>query len=333
MKKCMKSIFTLSLALCFLCSFVISADAVDWVGTDAFGLFETFDEGDLIEYDYVSKTQRVIPAEEIFNYAATTTTTYELPSMASELARLSEMEAPQAQPTSIISPLDFTLSPPFNYGRYQPRSSGTMLLLLGIDEDGDGTTDRFERGTGFMVSPNVMVTAGHCIIWSNANETVVEVRVYPFYHGSPRPDKIDEDFIYPLTWVTSTEYPESIEYDWCIMTLQESIPNAFNFACSYNQNLNNAYVNINGYPMLNNNEDDCYQRNSAGYVQSVSDRMIFYNNNTLGGSSGSAVYLPNHSSVCVAIHTRGVGNGVYYNSGVRITQDLYNYICNRIENS
>lgn len=333
MKKCMKSIFTLSLALCFLCSFVISADAVDWVGTDASGLFETFDEGDLIEYDYVSKTQRVIPAEEIFNYAATTTTTYELPSMASELARLSEMEAPQAQPTSIISPLDFTLSPPFNYGRYQPRSSGTMLLLLGIDEDGDGTTDRFERGTGFMVSPNVMVTAGHCIIWSNANETVVEVRVYPFYHGSPRPDKIDEDFIYPSTWVYSTQYRPGNVHDWCIVTLQESIPNAYFYPCStYNSNIENAYASVTSYPQLNGNEDDCYQRESIGRILASQDGILVHNCNTDKGSSGAPISTRDIAFpyVCVGIH---VGDAVISNIGVRITETLYNYICNRIENS
>lgn len=331
MKKCMKSIFTLSLALCFLCSFVISADAVDWVGTDASGLFETFDEGDLIEYDYVSKTQRVIPAEEIFNYAATTTTTYELPSMASELARLSEMEAPQAQPFAYVNPDNpYTMSPPV---AGQP-SSGTMLLLLGIDIDNDGETNYFGRATGFMVSPNVMVTAGHCVLGiPDSNEKIVEVRVYPFYHGSPRPDKIDEDFIYPSTWVYSTQYRPGNVHDWCIVTLQESIPNAYFYPCStYNSNIENAYASVTSYPQLNGNEDDCYQRESIGRILASQDGILVHNCNTDKGSSGAPISTRDIAFpyVCVGIH---VGDAVISNIGVRITETLYNYICNRIENS
>ena len=45
-------------------------------------------EYDLVEYDYVNRTERIISADEIFDYSATTTTTYELDSMATYVAEL-----------------------------------------------------------------------------------------------------------------------------------------------------------------------------------------------------------------------------------------------------
>ena len=341
MKKSLRTILAALLALCFMFAFASSAGAVEaanaWVSS-----FDNGDFGDIVEYDYINKTERIISQNEIFDYASVTNTTYELDGMESELDRLAEMNASMsvgvdggASTLGFVNPDEpYTLSPPVNNGVYQSPSSGTMLLLLGIDTDNDGGTDYYGRATGFMVSPKVMATAGHCVKgYPSSTEEIVEVRVYPFYHGSPRPDKLnDAYFIYPSTWIYSTQYSPGNAYDWCIVTLQQSIPNAYMYPCTYTRNIEKSYVSVTAYPVLNNNEDDCYQRRSAGSIVSVQDRVVGHTCNTDVGSSGAPISVRDiaYPNICVAIH---IGDLYVINLGVRITEDLFNYICDRIEKS
>ena len=131
-------------------AFAASAGAVEavdaWVSS-----FDNGDFGDIVEYDYINKTERIISQDEIFDYASVTRTTYELDGMESELDRLAEMNASMsigvdggASTLGLVNPDEpYTLSPPVNNGVYQSPSSGTMLLLLGIDTDNDGGTDYY----------------------------------------------------------------------------------------------------------------------------------------------------------------------------------------------
>ncbi len=52
-----------------------------------------YSEYDLIEYDYVNKTERIISADEMYDYSAVTSTTYELSNMASYLENNASEEA------------------------------------------------------------------------------------------------------------------------------------------------------------------------------------------------------------------------------------------------
>ena len=278
-----------------------------------------------------------------------TKTTYELDGMKSELDRLAEMNASMSvvmdggvSTFSFVNPDEpYTLSPPIVNGAYQSAASGTVLLVLGIDKNNDGYTDEYGRATGFMVSPKVMVTAGHCVYGDPlSTDKIVEVRVYPFYHGSPRPDKLSgEYFIYPASWIGSTKYAPGNGHDWSIVTLQQAIPNAYNFPCSYTRVVKDSPIYVTGYPQLNGNEDDCYQRCSAGVIIADASmdgygRELGHTCNTDVGSSGSPIWNWDVAfpCICVGIHVSDFLPNIA-NLGVGIDENLYNYICDRINKS
>jgi glutamyl endopeptidase len=56
-------------------------------------------------------------------------------------------------------------------------------------------------------------------------------------------------------------------------------------------------------------------------IASVSPRKVYYDIDTMGGQSGSAVYcLINNAPTAIAIHTYGDAN---INSGTRINEQVY----------
>ena len=361
MKKSLRTVLASLLALCFMFAFAASAgaaEAVDaWVSS-----FDNGDFGDIVEYDYINKTERIISQDEIFDYASVTRTTYELDGMESELDRLAEMNASMsigvdggASTLGIIdSKKPFERTPPKTNNVPATPYSGVVYLILGIDLDKDGSTDTLEASaTGFLVGPDVLVTAGHNII--NLDTPIVELRVYPYIHQASgfNPD-VNENFIYPSYWYYSEHYKvclqqdlvEEANHDWAVLKLQSSIPDAYNFECSYNiSDLSKKDICVSGYPYCSDAtcpfEQACpihhtfYQVTSTGRMNNYDTYRVWYTNNVKGGSSGSPVYLPS-TRVCYAIHAKSYGDAdtstlsKKYNSGTRISQNIYNLICTEI---
>ncbi len=79
MKNNLKQIFASLLCASLFFSFSVSADAADLI-SDTIASLDNSENYDIIEYDYITKTERVIPWESISDYSSTTTTTYELDS-------------------------------------------------------------------------------------------------------------------------------------------------------------------------------------------------------------------------------------------------------------
>ena len=129
----------------------------------------------------------MIPWESISDYSRTTTTTYELASMQQVLSGRQTKNT--VSPFAIINPDDeFFLTPP-KTSRGVPTTpySGVVFILAEIDSDHDGIVDDYERGTGFLVSPNVVVTCAHCVVATN-KLNIVNVKIYPYTHQYERPD-------------------------------------------------------------------------------------------------------------------------------------------------
>ena len=312
-----------------------------------------------IEYDYVNQTYKRIPIDSIPDYAEMTTNTYELSGMSSELPRLLAINEVLTADTGIST---FSNIDDDGY-TYTPTTtdpySGVVLVMTKVDGE-------WYRGTGFMVAPDVMVTAGHNVVkYENGDFKSVEIRVYYHYDGGTiNPVDTNEDYILPLMW-TCYDYSDamidtngndtaqvSLRNDWCVVQLQSPISGVYNFACEtgVSTSIFTTYY-ASGYPKCivttctdndcRNNEDlehiePFVQYTSDGKIRKKDDYMAFFTNNTRVGMSGGPVYKKSNY-VCYAIitceHPEGVFGTEYdgYNGGTIINDKIYNAIAYYIE--
>ena len=343
MKYFIRRTLAVTLVLCFILAFSFSAGAVDAVG-DVIASLDKGDFGDVVEYDYINKTERILSKDEIFDYASVTKTTYELDGMIEYLSEFSASESSMPNlPYSVVQPNhQFYLTMPYLNNTANHPYSGVMYLKMTYTDDVTGKSESY-RGTGFMVAPDVMVTAGHNV--DMVGKTLQEVKVYPYIHQESNYIPSNNYFIYPSKWIC---YDYSIavgnssldekDYDWCVMKLQNSLTDVYNFACSY-QTSDITDVGdlllVSGYPQCLNlscpdqcSHRQCYQASTDGSVTTLSTYRVWYTNNTKPGNSGSPVYLAT-TKVCYAIHTRGRST-IEANSGVIINERIYNFIANYI---
>lgn len=346
MKTIMKRFSSIFLAFCmiFVFSSSVIVSAVDEIADS--NAVEYY-----IEYDYVNQTYQRIPVNSIPDYASMTTTTYELSAMASELPRLQAINN-SLNTDSDIEPFanldDEYKSTPQTSDPY----SGVVLILFRVGKD-------WYRGTGFMVAPDVLVTAGHNMVkYENGEFKSLEFRVYPYYSSITTPLAGDNDYISPLMWTCydysdamistngNSDSIEAFKYDWCVVQLQESIPDAYNFACEtgVSTSIFTKYY-ASGYPncvvagCTNNNcikngdhIEMFVQGTSEDLIRKKDDYMVYYTNNTRGGMSGGPIYKKSNN-VCYAIITSEGFTGEYegYNGGTIINDKIYNAIAYYIE--
>jgi glutamyl endopeptidase len=178
--------------------------------------------------------------------------------------------------------------------------------------------------TGWLIGPNTVATAGHCVYGDSGWAT--NVTVYPGRDGSYTPyGSCGYSTLYTVNGWVNDRNPE---YDYGAIKLNCSIGDStgwFGFRWQ-SASLNYQFSYISGYP-----GDKPYgtQWRSDDYVRSTATRRIYYANDTYGGHSGSPVWNDgaNCSPCGIAIHAYGVGtNG--YNGGTRITEAVFNNLLN-----
>lgn len=176
------------------------------------------------------------------------------------------------------------------------------------------------RCTGWMIGPNTVATAGHCVHKGSGGSSGwysrTSYRIYPGYTGSSAPYGYSTaKALYTDTiWTTSGNW----NYDYGIIKLNSNLGNTvgwFGF-----QSLSSiAYYPtiINGYP-----GDKPYTPwVHADRVRSYTSSKIWYMNDTYGGMSGSAVwYEAGAGPYGIGIHAYGGSQ----NSGTRINSRVFN---------
>jgi glutamyl endopeptidase len=97
------------------------------------------------------------------------------------------------------------------------------------------------------------------------------------------------------------------------------------FAAVPDAQLQGSVVNISGYPGDKEGAEEGTQWFHARQVARVNSRKVFYDIDTFGGQSGSAVYrvVDGNQFQAVAVHAYGVGADLPLNSGTRITEDVF----------
>lgn len=181
-------------------------------------------------------------------------------------------------------------------------------------------------GTGWFISPRTLVTAGHVVFIKNSGVPgrdgwVKKIQVMPGRKDAgtlPYGSVVSTSFRSVTGWTNNGDQ----NFDYGAIILPTNLGNTtgwFGFGVYSDASLINAVGNISGYP---GDKDTGTQWYDAHRIDSVNSRKVFYDIDTAGGQSGSAVYqMINGSRMAFAIHAYG---GATTNSGTRITQDVYN---------
>lgn len=185
--------------------------------------------------------------------------------------------------------------------------------------------------TGFMISRDVLVTAGHCVHWGGS--WVTSYTVTPGRTGGSAPFGSCSGGIADVwtTWNWINGYPSDHDYGLVKLTCDIGYSTGwFGWWYHTGENLVNQYFYVEGYP-----GDKPYGTMwwDGDTVYSQTANKFWYWIDTAGGQSGSPVYHYNSVSPglcggwCVTgIHTNGVTGGNPANSGTRFRPEVMSFI-------
>ena len=187
-------------------------------------------------------------------------------------------------------------------------------------------------GTAFFISPRVLATAGHNLFFHGQNQArqgwARTIQVMPGRDEADLPfgSATSSRFFSVRGWTESPADNPDAEYDYGVIVLDEdeALGNStgwIGFASYSDATLRSVTGNLAGYPGdLGNGAEQWYM---ARRIDSVSSRQIFYDIDTAGGQSGSAVYrIKNGSRYAVGIHAYGVGSRPL-NAATRINRPVF----------
>lgn len=181
-------------------------------------------------------------------------------------------------------------------------------------------------GTAFFISPRVLVTAGHVVFINSPQSArrgwVRSIDVMPGRDGGELPyGTVRSTRFYSVRgWTQNGD----AEYDYGAIVLNTPLgadTGWLGFGAYTDGTLTSTVGNLAGYP--GDRGGGTQQWYMARRIASVSARKVFYDIDTAGGQSGSAVYrISGGSRIAVGIHAYGVGSNPF-NSATRINRPVF----------
>ncbi|MBV7391514.1 trypsin-like peptidase domain-containing protein [Enterococcus sp. ALS3] len=174
-------------------------------------------------------------------------------------------------------------------------------------------------GSGNMLSPDSVLTAGHVIYSKEDGGWATNVVVVPGLDGNTAPfgSAIGTKLLSVSGWVNSS----NSDYDIAMVRVNKPIGYStgwygLNTNAQINQNVNTA-----GYP----GEKASTMWKANGPITTLNTNSISYSIDTTPGQSGSPIYDSNYK--VLATHAYGMGD--YGNSGTRINSTVFSWITNQ----
>jgi V8-like Glu-specific endopeptidase len=181
-------------------------------------------------------------------------------------------------------------------------------------------------GTGWLAGPRTVITAGHCVYLHDDGGWAARIRVTPDYNEGDAPfGSFDSSDLQSTdTWVNGNpDDPQTQFNDYGAILLPQPLSvGYFGYGSLGDGDLLNAIVNVFGYPA----DKDMGSALWGHYRQlyRVTANQLFYSIATIGGESGSPVFIKDGDKrTVVGIHNYG---GDPANKATRITDDVYDNI-------
>ncbi|MDO5093584.1 MAG: trypsin-like serine protease [Propionibacteriaceae bacterium] len=179
--------------------------------------------------------------------------------------------------------------------------------------------DGKQRCTGWLVSPDTVVTAGHCVYNPETQRWNFDVEYSPGANGAERPYGTAKA---TRLWTDNSWINDgNSEQDWGIVKLDRAFPEVGYFGYRWQSaSFDDTEVQLRGYPQ---DRPAGELWGMAGPITESSTYNLYYQMDTVGGQSGSPVFLGDvHRAV--AIHTGWEPDDK--NRSTRITESLFNII-------
>jgi len=182
-------------------------------------------------------------------------------------------------------------------------------------------------GTGWFIGPHTLMTAGHVVNIRGSGVPgrdgwVRRIQVMPGRNASSLPygSVTSTSFRSVTGWTNSASGDENFDYGAIILpTNLGNTTGWLGFGVYADADLRSSVGNISGYP---GDKPAGTQWYDARRIDSVNSRKVYYDIDTAGGQSGSAVYrVISGQRYAFAIHAYG---GATTNSGTRIITPVYN---------
>lgn len=183
----------------------------------------------------------------------------------------------------------------------------------------EAPTGQSYGGTGWILGPHTVATAGHCVYFPSLKSwaTKIEVIVAQSGPGTGR-SFVSSEFRSTNSWTHGEPSP----IDVGLIVLKEPIGEqfgSFSFAAMSDDELKDAMITISGYPA--DLDDGRYQYNDSMKLGSADGDGLQYVVDTYGGQSGAPILMNLKSGrTVVGIH---VGGNTTNNVGVRLTRDVF----------
>jgi glutamyl endopeptidase len=268
-------------------------------------------------------------------------------------ASLSSAQSPSWRGTGLIARIPLSKAHPSESGK--PASFPNAGSIIGADRrvrarnttafPARATTFiTFKQGTfrlsctGWLIGKDTVATAGHCLnggpgfsnLWSK------NVTVYPGRDGDSSP--YGSCGVKKL-WTNSSWLKNGDEeHDYGAIKLDCTIGDATGWYGFFwtKESLTGAVTKTRGYPNDKAHGTQWLSKNCAGasgftpcHIMISQPRVLYYDNDTMGGQSGSPVY-EKRSGACdpcgMAVHGYGTDSVHTYNSGARITRSVFNFL-------
>ena len=182
-------------------------------------------------------------------------------------------------------------------------------------------------GTGWFIGPHTLMTAGHVVHIKGSGVAgrdgwVKRIQGMPGRNGAALPfgTVTSTSFRSVTGWTNSASGDENFDYGAILLPTQlGNTTGWFGFGVYADADLLGTVGNISGYP---GDKPGGTQWYDARKIAAVNARKVFYDIDTAGGQSGSAVYrIINGARYAFAVHAYG---GATTNSGTRIITAVYN---------